>query len=149
VNHRTDKSTVIHHFKRYKGWEEAVVNFEPFMLKDRISTANESRFRESLNESLERNTPIVKRWFSNNQRIEQNIRGLINDIENVAPEFAQRTISHEYLLGFLNAQIGDFEKTEGWINTHFKNRLVEPEDETEMNLLLGRIQKMKTEFDSK
>lgn len=135
VNHRTDKSTEIHFYKRLDGWQKSI---EKNSLKnpDMISTINEKKFRATLDEVLQRNIPKLKDWFDKNQTLEQNIEGLKNDIKNPPYEFGQRIISCEYILGFLYKQKGDMESSDFWIKKHFEKKLNSDE---EIQLIMSKL----------
>jgi hypothetical protein len=135
INHRTDKSTKIHFFKRIDEWQKSLENNSLNNL-DNISTINEKKFRTTLNDVLTRNIPKLKDWFENTQTLEQNIEGLKNDIKSPPYEIGQRTFSCEYILGFLYKQKGDLETSEYWIKKHFEKELNSDE---EMELIMNKI----------
>lgn len=118
VNHATDKSTKILYFKRLEGWQKAMENNSP-VNPDEISTVNEKKFRESLDNVLAENIPKLKLWFLEKKTIDENITGLLEDIKNPPFEVGQRIISFEYVLGFLYKQKGDIQSAEYWIQKHF------------------------------
>lgn len=135
INHRTDKSTKIHFYRRLDGWQKMIetnVRYDP----DQISTINEHKFVTSLEDVLKRNLPKLKEWFENHNTIEQNMAALKKDIENPPFEFGKRIISCEYILSFLYKQKEDIKSAEYWIENHLDknyNNLVEKE------LLMKRI----------
>lgn len=135
VNHQTDKSTKIIYFKRLEGWQKSMETHNPIN-PDKISTVNEVKFRQSLDVVLLNNLPKIKKWFSENDTLENNISGLIKDVENPPYEIGQRIVSSEYILAFLCKQKGDETKAEYWINEHFKKAL---NDENETNLIMNKL----------
>lgn len=122
INHRTEKSTKIIYLKRLEGWQNKMENNSPIN-PDKISTVNEKKFRDSLNKVLTENIPKLNKWFQENRTIEENIAGLLTDIKNPPFEIGQRTISFQYVLGFLYKSTGDIESAEYWINKHFEKSL--------------------------
>ena len=135
VNHRTDKSTKIHFFKRLDGWQRSMESNSKNN-PDKISTINEQKFRDSLNDVIVRNLPKLKMWFENFETLEQNIDGLEKDVENPPYEIGQRIVSCEYILSFLNKQKEDLETAELWLKRHFNKNL---NNEEEIALLTKRI----------
>jgi hypothetical protein len=135
VNHRTDKSTKIIYYKRLEGWQQIMEKNSPIN-PDKISTINEKKFRESLDKVLSENIPKLTLWFQGKKTIEENISGLLADIKNPPFEIGQRTISYEYILGFLFKQKGDIESANYWINKHFDKSL---NSEREEEMMMERI----------
>jgi len=135
VNHRTDKSTKIHFFKRLDEWQKSMAN-NSRNNPDKISTINEEKFRKTLDIVLQRNLSRLKIWFENHQTLEQNIIGLENDSKNPPYEIGQRIISNEYILSFLNKQKEDLKTAEFWLQKHFDKKL---NSEEELELLMKRI----------
>jgi hypothetical protein len=135
INHRTDKSTKVIYFKRLEGWKNS---FEKNKRAnpDRISTINEEKFRKSLNNVLSNNIPKLKKWFDEKTSIDDNISGLLKDVDEPAFEIGQRIISSEYILAFLYQQKGDSKSANYWMEQHFKKSL---HNESEMELLMNRI----------
>ncbi|HOD09362.1 MAG TPA: hypothetical protein PKH91_01340, partial [Flavobacterium sp.] len=74
-----------------------------------------------------------------NQTIEQNITSLLVEIKNPTYEIGRRTISFEYILGFINAKNNDFDSAEFWIKKHFDNS----GNEVEQNLVLEKFKALK------
>ncbi|MEO1487737.1 MAG: hypothetical protein AAFU57_18535, partial [Bacteroidota bacterium] len=122
VNHRTDKSTKIHFFKRLDEWQKSYEN-NSHTNPDKISTINENKFRATLDAVLAHNLPRLTSWFENFTTLEQNIIGLENDVENPPYEIGQRIVSCEYILSFLYKQKGDLETAELWLQKHFEKQL--------------------------
>ncbi len=137
VNHRTDKSTQIHFFKRLEGWQKSIEdnNYRNF---DKISTVNEAKFRKTLDEVIQQNLSRLKIWFESHQTLEQNISELEEGVKNPPSETGQRIISNEYILSFLNKQRGDVETAELWLQKHFCKKL---NSEEEIKLITKRIEK--------
>ncbi len=135
INHRTDKSTKIHFFKRLDGWQKSMEE-NSRNNPDKISTINEVKFRKSLDDVLIRNVPRLKDWFDTKKTLEENIQGLENDVENPPYEIGQRIISCEYILGFLYKQKGEVELSEKWIKKHINKDLNSVE---EIELIMKRI----------
>ena len=135
INHRTDKSTKIIYFKRLEGWQNSFEKNKPIN-PDKISTVNEDKFRKSLDLVLSNNIPKLKKWFNEKSTIDQNISGLLKDVENPAFEIGQRIISSEYILAFLYKQKGDNNTAENWMKEHFKKSL---NNESEMDLLMNKL----------
>ncbi len=135
INHRTDKSTKIIYFKRLEGWQNSFEKNKPIN-PDKISTVNEDKFRKSLDHVLSNNIPELKKWFTEKSTVNQNISGLLKDVENPVFEIGQRIISTEYILAFLYKQKGDHKSAENWMNEHFKKSL---NNESEMELLMNRL----------
>ena len=135
VNHRTDKSTKIIYFQRLEGWQESYEK-NKLINPDRISTVNEQKFRDSLELVLFNNVPKIKNWFDNKTTLEQNITGLLYDVNNPAFEIGQRIISSEYILAFLYKQKGDLKSAEFWLKEHFKKGI---NSELECELLTKRM----------
>ncbi|SFI55586.1 hypothetical protein [Olleya namhaensis] len=137
INHRTDKSTKIIYYKRLEGWQKSFEHNKPFN-PDKISTVNEQKLRKSLDKVLSNNIPKLQKWFNEKTTIEENISGLLKDVENPSFEIGQRIISTEYILAFLYKQKDDLDSAEYWIQEHFKKSL---NDKTEMELIIKRIKK--------
>ncbi|WP_103070857.1 hypothetical protein [Aquimarina sediminis] len=135
INHRTDKSTKVIYFKRLEGWQESFEKNKPIN-PDKISTVNEQKFRNSLNQVLSNNISKLEKWFSEKTTIEENISGLKKDVEFPTFEIGQRIISSEYILAFLYKQKGDLKSAEFWIKEHFKKGI---NSELEIELLTKRI----------
>ncbi|HLO72913.1 MAG TPA: hypothetical protein VK164_03170 [Flavobacterium sp.] len=135
IYHRTNRSTKIIYYKKFPGWEKSDNENSPTNV-DKISTVNETRFRETLSDVLDRNLPIVQQWFKNNQTIQQNISNLIIDQKNYKADLIQRIISFEYVLGFLFAQQKDFQSSKKWIEKHFLKKI---HNEQEMNLIINKL----------
>ena len=135
---KTHKSTKIIYYKRLEGWQKNYENKIPIN-PDRISTVNEEKFRKSLNNVIKNNIPKLKKWFEENNTIEQNTTSLLSDIKNPPCEIGRRIISCEYILGFINVKKSDFDSAEFWINKHFENR----NDEAEQNLILYKLKYLK------
>ncbi|WP_445455562.1 hypothetical protein [Flavobacterium sp. HNIBRBA15423] len=136
--HRTDKSTKIIYYKRLQGWQKSYENNSPIN-PDKISTVNEEKFRKSLTNVVENNIPKLKKWFDENETIEQNITSLLSEIKNPPYEIGRYIISFEYILGFINAKKNNFDFAEFWINKHFENR----SDEVGQNLILDKLKALK------
>jgi len=135
INHRTDKSTKIHLFRRLDGWQR-MIETNVRHDSDYVSTINEHKFITTLNDILQRNSPKLKVWFESHKTIEQNISSLKNEIETPPFEFDKRIISCEYILSFLYKQQKDIKSAKYWIEKHFDknlNSLIEKE------LILKRI----------
>jgi len=135
INHRTDKSTKIHFFKRLDEWQKSMEK-NNHNNPDKVSTINEKKFRATLDDVLQRNIPKLKDWFDKTQTLEQTIEVLINDINNPPYEIGQRIISCEYILGFLYKQKGDIESSEFWIKKHFEKKL---NNDEEIELIMSKI----------
>lgn len=137
VNHKTDKSTVIHFFNRLPGWEKSLED-SSFNNKDRISTVSEAKFQTNLSDVMERNIPILNQWFKDSKSLDQNISKLKNEIQNASENSELRIVSKEYILSFLHKQKGDDKAAEYWINKHFEKEL---NSSLEKELLLNRLKK--------
>ncbi len=126
VYHKTLKSARIIYYKRFPGWEKNISENRPIN-KDRISTINETKFRKTLTDVLDRNLPLLKIWFANNQTIPQNIESLLAERknENREPGFAQRIISFDYVLAFLFARQKDISRAEVFLEDHAARNLHE------------------------
>ena len=138
IYHKTDKSTKIIYYKRLEGWQKSYEN-NSRINPDRISTVNEEKFRKSLKNVIENNMPKLKKWFEENKTIEQNITSLLVEIKNPTYEIGRRTISFEYILGFINAKNNDFDSAEFWIKKHFDNS----GNEVEQDLVLEKFKALK------
>ncbi|RKD96875.1 hypothetical protein [Marinifilum flexuosum] len=135
VNHRTDKSTKIIYSKRLDGWQKSMADGSPIN-PDKISTVNEEKFRKSLETVLSKNIPKLKKWFDEKTTLDQNISGLLEDIENPVFEIGHKIISHEYILAFLYKQKANNESATYWINKHFEKSL---NNQYEIELIKKRI----------
>lgn len=135
VNHRTDKSTMIHFYKRLSGWQKSM-ELNSRDNPDKISTINEKKFKTTLDDVLSRNISQIKNWFKEHSSLEQNIEGLVKVIENPPYEIGQRIISCEYILSFLFKQKGDLNSSEKWLNKHFDKNLKSAEEKI---LLMKKI----------
>ncbi len=135
INHRTDKSTMIHFFRRLDEWQKSMEE-NSRENPDKISTINEEKFRKSLDDVLERNLPKLKAWFESKTILDENIQGLEKDIEYPPYEIGHRIVSCEYILGFLYKQQGNGELSEHWINKHIEKNL---NNEVEIELIMKRI----------
>jgi hypothetical protein len=136
VNHRTDKSTKIHLFRRLSEWQKSMET-NSRSNPDKISTINEEKFNQTLNSVLIRNIPELKVWFENHQNLEQNILTLTNDSENPPFEIGQRIVSSEYILSFLSKQKGETETSQFWLKKHLEKNLNSPE---EIELLVNKVE---------
>jgi len=135
IYHKTDKSTKIHLYRMLDGWQESFENNIRFNL-DRVSTANEKRFRSTLDDILVRNIPKLESWFVNTQNIEDNIKELKAGLSKSNLEKGQRIISNEYILSFLYKEKKDIESALYWIDKHFEKKL---NNEIIKNLLLKKL----------
>ena len=135
VYHKTDKSTKLLYYKQLEGWKKSYEEHLPLNI-DRISTINEEKFKRSLNDVLERNLPKFKIWFDNNQTREENISSLLIERKNEKRGFAQRTISFDYLLCFIFAELKDYNTSIKFLKSHFDRNL---NDENEQNILQEKI----------
>lgn len=135
INHRTEKSTKIHFYRRLDGWQNSMAK-NSRNNPDKISTINEEKFRKSLDDVLLRNVPKLTEWFKNHETLEQNLTGLKTEIEHPPFEIGQRIISCEYQLSFLNKQKGDHETAEFWLQKHVELNL---NSESEIELLTRKI----------
>lgn len=135
VNHRTDKSTKIHFFKRIDEWQRSMEN-NSRNNHYKISTINEEKFIKSLDDVLQRNLSRLKIWFENHQTLGQNIIGLEKEVKNLRYEIGQKIISSEYILSFLFKQKEDLKAAEFWLQKHFDKKL---NSEEEIEILTKRI----------
>ncbi len=135
INHRTDKSTKIHFFKRLDEWQKSLEENNRNN-PDYISTINEVKFRKSLDDVLNRNIPKMKQWFDSMTTIEDNIQGLEKDVKTSPYEIGQRIVSCEYILGFLYKERGNSELSNMWINKHINKKI---HSEGEIKLIMKRI----------
>ena len=135
VNHKTDKSTMIHFYKRLSGWQKSM-ELNSRENPDKISTINEMKFRTSLDDVLSRNMREMKNWFTEHKSLEENIDGLITEIKNPPFEIGERFISCEYILSFLFKQKGDAISSKNWMLKHFDKNLNNKE---EKNVLLSKL----------
>lgn len=134
-NHRTNKSSKIHFFKRIDKWQESMVTNS----RDRsymLSTVNEVKFRRSIDHVLAENLPKIQSWFEKMKSLEENIEGLEYDLEHPAFDIGQRIISTEYILSFLYKEKGEIELAELFMNEHLIKGL---NSSVEKELLIKRI----------
>ena len=139
VNHKTEKSTAIIYHKRLNGWQKSLKN-NSLINPDKISTINEEKFRSSLNKVLKENLPKLKKWFEDNNTIEQNIQSLIQDANNPPYEIGYRINSYEYILAFLYAKKSELSLSNFWLNKHF---LEANKDQKLEDLIYEKIENMK------
>lgn len=120
INHRTDKSTIITYHKLSDGWQKSIEE-NRFLNPDRINTFNEEKFRKSLGNFIDNNLLRIRNWFVDNSTIDSSIDSLIKDANNPPFEIGRRNISYSYILAFLYFEKKNKEKTQYWIDRHFKN----------------------------
>jgi len=135
INHKTDKSTKIHFFKRIDKWQRSMdINSQDrsYML----STINESKFRLSIDTVLEENISKIQNWFLKMRTLDENIEGLKYDLKNPVFSIGQRIISTEYILSFLYKEKGEKELAESFMKKHLTKDL---NSSIEKELLIKRI----------
>jgi hypothetical protein len=135
INHRTDKSTKIHFFKRIDKWQESMDTNS----RDRsymLSTVNEIKFRRSIDNVLAENLSKIQNWFDKMKSLEENIEGLKYDLEHPTFSIGQRIISTEYILSFLYKEKGEIELAESFMDKHLIKDL---NNNVERELLIKRV----------
>ena len=135
INHKTDKSTIIHFDHRIPAWQSKMEN-KDFKGVYKISTINLTKFHNSLDQILDSNLGVFEKWFSQNETIEQNQTSLLKEVENPRFDIGQRIISAPYILSFLEHQKGNQEKADYWIKKHFDKKI---NSDIEKELLLKKL----------
>ncbi len=126
IYHRTDKSTKIIYEKLLEGWQNHKEDKAPKPY--RVKLYNEKKFRISLDEVLQYNLPTIKKWFTENQNLEQVTESLLHDVENppFTYEFERNLNSYAYMLAFIYKHKKQFEASEFWMNKHFQKKFNTP-----------------------
>ena len=115
-NHKTDKSTKLHLFERTKGWRKS---FEGERFTDKTSHWGEEECRKSVNLLLNKYHPIMKKWWSVNSTLEQNINTANYQIE----KGGGYNVNHPktiYCKAFLLAKTGSKEAAKQILEKEFK-----------------------------
>lgn len=138
--HRTDKSTKILYYKRFKGWQKSYEDNSPINI-DKISTVNEDKLRKSIQLVLDNNISYIQNWFKNNKSIDENISSLLIELENSTDEigFAQPVISTDYLLGFLYEKKEKNELSKFHFLKHFEKKRYKEDNEIQLKILKDRF----------
>ncbi len=139
VYHKTIKSVKMIYLKKFNAWEKSDNEFSPVNI-DKISTVNEEKFRKGLNDVLDRNIPILKHWFENNETIDQNIANLLEDIKKENNKLLPLHKSFEYILSFLYTKKNQFDLSEKYMEKYFERRQV---NEIEKDLLRNNFDDIK------
>ncbi|UKN00313.1 hypothetical protein K6119_11265 [Paracrocinitomix mangrovi] len=142
VNHKTDKSTKIHYYKRLEGWQASYDGTDRTSGRDIVSHWNEVDFRKTLFTILESLPSRLEPWFKARSNRDQNILELQNEIKGNT-EFVRRIVNPDYILCFLNAEKGDLEKSKVHFSKYFDEKLaISKEFEPMQELISKRIEKL-------
>lgn len=140
VNHRTEKSVGILYYNRTEAAQKALNNWDrKNMGADIVSTANEVKFRSSLQDVLSVNVGLIGKWFSENKTIDQNIAEMIKEKNNPPFEIGKRIITPDYVLAFLYKMKNNHELSELSIDSYITDTR---ENGVSKELFMDRVSKV-------
>lgn len=136
INHRTDKSTILHLFERLDGWKGSFENNKNS--KDFVLHWNEKEFRNSL-ESIIKTYPIkMRKWFEDNSTVNQNIQSATKQVLQKG-SYEYHGPDQKYILAFLYANKGDISTAVKLIDEHYSPWIKQESFIIEKELVIKRL----------